>query len=156
MVQLLRIHLLMQGTGVQSLVWEDPTQHRATKPMSHNFWARECLEPRSANTEKPPPWEAHTPQLESGPCSWRLVKAHRQQPRPSATKNNKQIHFLKEKENKATYKFYNLQTCCTSDLMRVFSSGQEGLSRQRDRAASPKVGRFCKNTRCLGEFWDVW
>ena len=30
MVQWLRIHRLMQGTQVQSLVWEDPTCHRAT------------------------------------------------------------------------------------------------------------------------------
>ena len=33
MVQWLRIHLPMQGTGVQSLVQEDPTCHKATKPM---------------------------------------------------------------------------------------------------------------------------
>ena len=28
----LRIHLPMQGTWVQALVWEDPTCHEATKP----------------------------------------------------------------------------------------------------------------------------
>ena len=32
-VQWLRIHLPMQGTMVQSLIWEDPTCHMATKPM---------------------------------------------------------------------------------------------------------------------------
>ena len=37
-VQRLRIHLLMQGTQVPSLVWEDPTCHRAAKPLCHN-WA---------------------------------------------------------------------------------------------------------------------
>ena len=31
-VQWLRIHLPMQGTWVPSLVWEDPTCGRATKP----------------------------------------------------------------------------------------------------------------------------
>ena len=35
--QWLRIHLPMQGTRVQSLVWEDSTCHRATKPMRHNY-----------------------------------------------------------------------------------------------------------------------
>ena len=35
-VQWLRIHLVMQGTPVQSLVWEDPTCHRATEPVGHN------------------------------------------------------------------------------------------------------------------------
>ena len=29
----------MQETWVRSLIWEDPTYHGATKPMSHNYWA---------------------------------------------------------------------------------------------------------------------
>ena len=33
----LRIHRPMQGTQVQALVQEDPTRHRATKPMRHNY-----------------------------------------------------------------------------------------------------------------------
>ena len=47
--------------------------------------------------EKPPQWEAHTPQLESSPHSPELEKAHMQQQRPSATKNkpmNKEIIYL--------------------------------------------------------------
>ena len=36
-VQWLRIHLLMQETQVQSLVWEDPTCGGATKPVLHNL-----------------------------------------------------------------------------------------------------------------------
>ena len=35
--QWLRIHLLMQGTRVQSLVQEDPTCCRVTKPVRHNY-----------------------------------------------------------------------------------------------------------------------
>ena len=35
--QWLRIHLPMQGTWVQALVREDPTCHRATKPLCHNY-----------------------------------------------------------------------------------------------------------------------
>ena len=34
-----RIHLPMQGTWVQSLVWEDPICHGATKPLCHNYWS---------------------------------------------------------------------------------------------------------------------
>ena len=46
--QWLRIRLPMQGTQVRALVWENPTYHRATKPMCHNYWA--CtLEPVSHN-----------------------------------------------------------------------------------------------------------
>ena len=37
--QWLRICLLMQGTRVRALVWEDPTCRRATGPVSHNCWA---------------------------------------------------------------------------------------------------------------------
>ena len=45
-VQWLRIHLPMQGTGFRSLVREDLTCRGATKPVSHNYWA--CsLEPVS-------------------------------------------------------------------------------------------------------------
>ena len=36
-VQWLRICLLMQGTRVRTPVWENPTCHRATKPVSHNY-----------------------------------------------------------------------------------------------------------------------
>ena len=43
-VQWIRICLLMQGTQVRSLTWEDPTCRRATKPMHHNYWAC-ALEP---------------------------------------------------------------------------------------------------------------
>ena len=35
--QWLRICLPMQGTRVQALVWEDPTCHRATRPMRHSY-----------------------------------------------------------------------------------------------------------------------
>ena len=36
-VQWLRICLLMQGTRVRALVWEDPTCRGAAGPMSHNY-----------------------------------------------------------------------------------------------------------------------
>ena len=36
-VQWLRICLLMQGTRVRALVWEDPTCHGAAGPVSHNY-----------------------------------------------------------------------------------------------------------------------
>ena len=38
-VQWIRICLPMQGTWVWSLVWEDSTCHRITKPVHHNYWA---------------------------------------------------------------------------------------------------------------------
>ena len=35
--QWLRICLLMQGTQVRALVWEDPTCSGATRPVRHNY-----------------------------------------------------------------------------------------------------------------------
>ena len=60
-VQWLGIRLPMQGTRVQSLVWEDPTCHRATKPVRHNSWAC-ALEPASLN------YWARVPQLLKPVC----------------------------------------------------------------------------------------
>lgn len=40
----------MQETRVQCLVWDDPTYHRATKPVNQNYWAY-ALEPRTATTK---------------------------------------------------------------------------------------------------------
>ena len=42
--QWLRIRLPMQETRVRALVREDPTCHRTTKSVRHNYWAR-ALEP---------------------------------------------------------------------------------------------------------------
>ena len=80
-VQWLRTRLPTQGTRVRALVREDPTCHRASKPVRHNYWACAlepashdyrahvpqllkpmCLEPVLCN-KKPPQWGAHAPQL---------------------------------------------------------------------------------------------
>ena len=85
--QWLRIHLPMQGTRVWSLVREDPTCRRATKPASHNYWARV---PRACapQQEKPPKWEACALQRRLAPRSPLLEKACVQQQKPNAAKNN--------------------------------------------------------------------
>ena len=69
----------------QFLIWEDPTCHKATKPMCRNYWAcawcpgASTTEPTCHNywgphpracvlqQEKPPQWEAQAPQLEGNP-----------------------------------------------------------------------------------------
>ena len=56
MVQWLSIYLPMQGTGVRTLVREDPTCGGATKPVHHHYWAW-ALEPVSHN------YWARVPQL---------------------------------------------------------------------------------------------
>ena len=63
-----RVHLPVQETWVQSLVWEDPTCCRATKPVSTTFepvlqgpWVTttESSHPRAHDPqeERPPQWE---------------------------------------------------------------------------------------------------
>ena len=65
--QWLRICLLVQGTRVRALVWEDPTCHGATGPVSHSCWAcasgacapqqerpRYCERPAHRDEEWPP------------------------------------------------------------------------------------------------------
>jgi len=70
-VQWLGVCLPMQGTQVQSLVWEDSTYHGATKPVCHNCWAHEphdwsscTLEPMFCNKGSHHN-ESLVPQLES-------------------------------------------------------------------------------------------
>ena len=54
-VQWLRIHLAIHGTLVRCLIHEDPTCHRTTRPLCHNYWAY-ALEPVSHNYWSPRAW----------------------------------------------------------------------------------------------------
>ena len=92
----------MQGTGVPSLVGEDPTCQGATMPVGHKTEPT-CLKPlknkktdwnkrASPQQDKPLKWEALSPQ-QNVLCSRQLEKAHVQQGRPSAAKDK--YHFLK-------------------------------------------------------------
>ena len=65
--QCLGVCLLMQGTWVRALVWEDPTCCGATKPMCHNYWAR-APRAHGPQQERPRQWEARAPQ-------WRVAPA---------------------------------------------------------------------------------
>ena len=106
-VQRLRIRLAMQGTWVQSLVQEDSTSCRATKPPYHHYWAnapqllkfrglgpvlhkRQATAMRSLCTAR-----------KSRPCSPQLKKAYMQQWRPSTAKNKELIleSIEKKKQN---------------------------------------------------------
>ena len=77
----------MQGTRVWSLVREDPTCSGTAKPLCPNYWA--CTPQTHAPQEKSQKWEAYTT------LSPQLQKAYGQQGRPSASKNNEYVNFLK-------------------------------------------------------------
>ena len=83
-VQWLRICLPMQGTEVRSLVWDNSTCCKATRPVRHNSWAQipqllKLTSPRAyaLQQEKPPQQEAQAPQ-------WR----------PSTTKNKQKTSHI--------------------------------------------------------------
>ena len=86
LAQWLRICLVMQGTWVQSLVWEDPTCCTATKLCTTTIelvlWRlrvaiTEPHPPRAGalQLEKQPQWEALTLQLQPSPHFLQLEKA---------------------------------------------------------------------------------
>ena len=80
----------MKGTQIQSLVQEDSTRSRATKPEYHNYWSPHALEPVVGN-ERPLQWEAGAPQLEKTPHT----ATNTQQ---SQKERKKIFKFLKMKE----------------------------------------------------------
>ena len=79
--QWLGVCLLMQGTRVRALVWEDPTCCGATGPVSHNCWA--CASGASApQQERPRWWEARAPRWRAAPAcrNWRRALAQKRRP----------------------------------------------------------------------------
>ena len=98
-VQWFRIRLLVQGTQVRSLVWEDPRCRRAIKPVHHTTepvplslrtatTVPMCYSLFSTAREATATRSLHTT-VERGPSLLQLEKARMHQQRPSATKNNK-------------------------------------------------------------------
>ena len=117
----------MQGTEIWSLVQEDPTYHGATKPMCHNYWTcaleptccsywahvPQVLNPRAATTEaclprsrapqqeKPPQWEAETPQrrVDLARRNWRKPAQSNEDPtQPKIiinNNNNNKVNVIK-------------------------------------------------------------
>ena len=81
--QWLRNRLPMQGTRVRALVREDLTCHRATKSMSHNYWAC-ALEPVSHN------YWALVPQLLKPACLEPVL------PHKRSHHNEKPMHHKEE------------------------------------------------------------
>ena len=97
-----RIHLPVQGTWVWSLVQEDPTCCKATKPVYHNYWAS-GLESESCSLWSPCAWSLCSVTRKAtamrSPCTTtnsspglsQLEKAHVQPWRPSTAESK----FLK-------------------------------------------------------------
>ena len=86
--QWLRICLPMQGTRIWALVWEDPTCHGATGPVSHNYWA--CASGACApQQERPRQWEACAPRWRVAPTRHNWRKPSHRNGDPTHPKINK-------------------------------------------------------------------
>ena len=99
-------------TQVPSLIREDPTCCRATKPMhfsfwtcalgpgSHNYWVSvlQLLKPACprvcASQEKPLQWEAHALHLENSCCLLQLEKSPCNNEDPAQPKINREINTV--------------------------------------------------------------
>ena len=86
-------HLIMQETQVLSLIREDSTCHRATRPVCHDHWTHVLQLLKSGHPrahalqwEKPQQREAREPQLEISPCSLQLEKSPRSTQNPAQPK----------------------------------------------------------------------
>ena len=97
-VQGMGLHLPMQETWVQSLVWEDSTCCRATKLVCHNYWAcvLQLLKPDHLEPvlhKKRSPCKEPMHHNEDSPCSLKLEKTLTKQQRPSTVKHNTWINL---------------------------------------------------------------
>ena len=120
--QWLRLCLPMQGTRVRSLVQEDSTHCRATKPVGHNYWADapwslcsttgeataralepvlhgrrgHCMRPGACAPwqERRLQWEAHVLQWESSPVRWNERKPTHSTEDPAQPKINKKVRYV--------------------------------------------------------------
>ena len=77
------IHLPVQETRIQSLVWEDPTYLRETKPETHNYWADmlqvlkpTCPRVSALEQEKPLQLEAHASPGRAAPLTETRASSH--------------------------------------------------------------------------------
>ena len=90
--QWLRVCLPIQGTRVRALVWEDPTCHGATGPVSHNCWA--CASGACAPQREAAIVRGLRTAMKSGPRLPQLEKALAQKQRPNTAKNKPNIFNL--------------------------------------------------------------
>ena len=148
MLQWIRICLPMQETGVPSVVQEDSTCHRATKPVCHNYWAHALksllCDKRSHCNEKP------VTTTKSSPHSLQLEKAH------AATKiqhNQKLIHsFIKDTlETPPLGNWKPINSCKQKEGMDIFVVSRDHFGKF---PSGPVVRTRCFH--CRGPGFDPW
>ena len=142
MVQWLGIHLPMQGTQVQSLVWEDSTCQGATKPMHHSYWAH-ALEPmlhskRSHHSEKPAHHNEDPPQ-----------------PKINRIKNKKKKRAAQRVKSPLINSYCNLQSANVNTCLKTSFTIQAGISTVTDKfCLSLKSTCIPKCGLHISELWE--
>ena len=144
--QWLRIRLSMQGTWVQSLVWENPTCHGATKSKHHNSWSQYALEPVLCNKSSHHNEKAHTPQ-------WCVASARRRESSlcsptresPWVASKNQCSQKKKKKKNRDLYHWYRKQTVTHSSFIFIINASiNRGLTKSIYQFCFPSQGH-CLN-----------
>ena len=142
LAQWIRTHLSMQGTQVGSLMREDPTCHRATKPVCLEPWAH-APEPKSCNFWAWVPGGC-APQQEK-PCSEKPGHGSQEQPllpetrdSPSAAK----INILKNKKTTKALSGHPSQGMCLVPLHYLQAFSESGTMQYIP-------GSFMDLTQCL-------
>ena len=120
----------MQESWVWSLIWDNPTCHRASKAVGHNYWAPvpqllKFVRPRACapQQEKPLQWEVCKPQLETSPCLLQLEKSPQINKDPAQPKINVYINKIIKKSNNNNTVLYIWK------LQRNLYAGQEAALR---------------------------
>ena len=117
----LRKHQPMQGTHIWSLVRENPTCLRATKPLGHNHWSLPTENLCSARGETT---TMRSPSIATKGSPWlpQLKKAFRQKWRPRTAKNKwilkkkKDYSAMKPPREFTSTQILHLPTCVHSSL----------------------------------------
>ena len=125
MVQWIRTRLLVQGTWIQSLVWEDSASQGAIKPMYHSHWAW-AQEPASHNY-----WACASQLLKpahSRACKLQLLKPVLLEP----VFHNKRSHLnekLVHHKERVAPTYYNLRKplCISEDPVKQTNKNTTSL-----------------------------
>ena len=150
-VQWLRIYLPVPGTWVQSLFWEDPIGHEATKPLGQNCWSSCNPWVHTLQQEKPQQWGAHTLQQ-------RVALTHCKWKKPSHSDDDRHSQKGKVTQSCPVPLFATPGTvACWSPLSVEFSRPEYWNGELFPSPGDlPNPGFLTQVSRIAGRFLTIW